>query len=244
MINDVSSDVTWVTVAYIPLVRKLTETAADDRSRLRRCGILQRSLFACMRTAIAASHVGVETLVGDQMLTAFPRVLLYVCDKPEERSALCLRAGNCQRPCTTCDVRVEVCGSATALTARERNVVEIYERQLEVSFLRQHNIERQRMETLQADHILTGFVPALAGTAGLSTPPYILHKMIGFDALHVRFLDMFTRVWEESCVVREGIEGGTPDQCKGGLRAGCGTHHPQCIMYCRCSSLSLAFPFA
>lgn len=140
-----SSDVTWVIVAYIPLVRKLTETAADDRSRLRRCGILQRALYACMRTAIAASHVGVETLVGDKMLTAFPRVLLYVCDQPEERSVLCLRAGKCQRPCTTCDVRVEVFGSATALTARERNVVEILEHQLEVSFLRQHNIERQRI---------------------------------------------------------------------------------------------------
>lgn len=230
MINDVSSDVTWVTVAYIPLVRKLTETAADDRSRLRRCGILQRALYACMRTAIAASHVGVETLVGDHMLTAFPRVLLYVCDQPEERSVLCLRAGKCQQPCTTCDVRVEVSGSATALTARERNVVETLERQLEVSFLRQHNIERQRMETLQADHSLTGFVPALAGMAGLSTPPYLLYKMIGFDALHVRFLGMFTRVWEESCVVREGIVGGIPDQRKGGRCAGCVTHHPPCIM--------------
>lgn len=80
--------------------------------------------------------------------------------------------------------------------------------------------------------------------AGLSTPSYLLYKMIGFDALHVRFLDMLTRVWEESCVVREGIAGGIPDQREGGRRAGCVTHHPQCIMYCGCSSLSLAFPFA
>lgn len=80
VVNDVSLAVTWMTVAYIPIVRKQTETAADDRSRLRRCGILQRVLYACMRTAMAASHVGAEVRVGDRTMTAFPRVLLYVCD--------------------------------------------------------------------------------------------------------------------------------------------------------------------
>lgn len=181
-----SGAVTWVTVAYIPVVRKLTETAAEDRSRLRRCGILQRVLYACLRTTIAASHVGEQVHVGGRTLTAFPRVLLYVCDQPEERAVLCLKAGKCQRPCTLSDVRVEVTGTSEALSARERNVVEMLERQLEVSFHRQRNVEGQRRETLEGDHSLTGFVPALAGMAGLSSAPYLLYKMIGFDALHVR----------------------------------------------------------
>lgn len=33
---------------------------------------------------------------------------------------------------------------------------------------------------------LTGFVPALAAMDGLSTSPYLVYKMVGFDALHVR----------------------------------------------------------
>lgn len=64
VVNDVSEEVTWMTVAYIPIVRKQTETAADDSSHLRRCGTLQRVLYACMRRAIAASHVGAESSCG------------------------------------------------------------------------------------------------------------------------------------------------------------------------------------
>lgn len=174
LVNDFSGAVTWGTVANIPLVRMLTKTAADDRSRLQRGGLLQRVLYACMRTAIAASHVGVEVRVGARMLTAFPRVLLYVRDQPEERAVLCMNSGKCQRPCTLCDVQVEVTGAFKALRASERSVLETLERQLELALLRQHDIERQRRETLEADHSLTGFVPAFSGMAGLSTSPYLL----------------------------------------------------------------------
>lgn len=69
IVNDVWKEITWMTVAYIPIVRKQTETAADDRSRLRRFGILQRVLYTCMRAAIAASHVGAEVRMGDRTMT-------------------------------------------------------------------------------------------------------------------------------------------------------------------------------
>lgn len=186
LVNDMTKQITWTTVAYIPLVRTQVEVAAKDRSRLRRCGILQRVLYACMRTAIAASHVGAEVTVGGRQLLAFPRVLLYVCDQPEERAILCFKSGMCQRPCSQCDVKLDVVNAAEALDADERDVVETLERQLEVSGHRQHDREPQRRETLEAVDSLTGFVPALAAMAGLSTPPYLLYKMIGFDALHVR----------------------------------------------------------
>lgn len=186
LVNDVSGEVTWATIAYIPMVRKQTETSADERSRLRRCGILQRVMYMCMRSAIAASHNGVEVHVGHRVLKAFPRLLLYVCDQLEERAVLCLKTGQCQRPCSQCDVSVDMICEAEALTAEERDVVYMLERQLEASGHRQHNRERQRRETLESVDSLTGFVPALAGMAGLSTTPYLLYKMIGFDALHVR----------------------------------------------------------
>lgn len=176
-----------MTVAYIPIVRTLVETAAKERSRLRRCGILQRVLYVCMRTAMAASRFGAEVCVGGRHVMAFPRVLLYVCDEPEERAVLCLKAGQCQRPCSQCNVLVDVAGSSEALDSSDRDVVETLERQLEVDGHRQHNRQRARQETLEASDSLTGFVPALAAMEGLSTSPYLLYKMIGFDALHVRW---------------------------------------------------------
>lgn len=186
LVNDVSGEIEWMTIAYIPLVRIQVEPAAQERSRLRRCGILQRVLYVCMRTAMAASRFGAEVRVNGRLLMAFPRVLLYVCDQPEERAVLCMKAGKCQRPCSQCDVQVDVAGSSEALNAAERDVVETLERQLEAAGHRSHNRERARRETLEAVDSLTGFVPALAAMDGLSTAPYLMYKMIGFDALHVR----------------------------------------------------------
>ncbi|KAK1867539.1 hypothetical protein I4F81_010046 [Pyropia yezoensis] len=185
LVNDVSGEIEWMTIAYIPLVRIQVELAAQERSRLRRCGILQRVLYVCMRTAMAASRFGAEVRMNGRLLMAFPRVLLYVCDQPEERAVLCMKAGKCQRPCSQCDVQVDVAGSYEALNAAERDVVETLERQLEAAGHRSHNRERARRETLEAVDSLTGFVPALAAMDGLSTAPYLMYKMIGFDALHV-----------------------------------------------------------
>lgn len=72
-----TGDIEGMTVAYIPIVRTLVETAAKERSRLRRCGVLQRVLYVCIRTALAASRFGVEVCVGSRQLMACPRVLLY-----------------------------------------------------------------------------------------------------------------------------------------------------------------------
>lgn len=70
-----------------------------------------------MRTAIAGSHVGVEVRVGDRTLDTFPRVLLCVCDQPEERSVLRRKAGKRQWPSNLCQVTVDVTGAAEALSA-------------------------------------------------------------------------------------------------------------------------------
>lgn len=82
---------------------------------------------------------------------------------------------------------VDNAGSSVALDAADRDVVETLERQPEVNGHRQNSRQRAQQETLEAADSLTGFVPALASMEGLSTPPYLLYKMIGFDALHVRW---------------------------------------------------------
>jgi len=101
LVNIEAGDVEWFTVAYIPIVRTLKEASAAKRGKQRRCGVLQRVLYMAFRTAIQASHAGVQIDGGAcGKVLAFLRILLYVCDQPEERVVLCLETGSCHRPCS------------------------------------------------------------------------------------------------------------------------------------------------
>lgn len=99
---------------------------------------------------------------------------------------LCLKSGKCKRPCSKCDVRVEVCGALIALDARGPEVVAFLERHLETAGYRRRALHRQRRLTLEAMDSKNSFVQAFAGMAGLSTAPYLFYRMVGFDVLHVR----------------------------------------------------------
>jgi len=102
-VGTAADDVEWFTVAYIPIVRTLKEASAAKRGKQRRCGVLQRVLYMAFRTAIQASHAGVQIDGGAcGKGLAFLRILLYVCDQPEEWAVLCLKAGTCHRPCSGC----------------------------------------------------------------------------------------------------------------------------------------------
>lgn len=174
-------------MAYIPVVRTEEETSASERGRIRRCGMLQRMLYLAFRSTIGASHVGARLELGDRVIRVFPRILLYVCDQPEERAVLGLKAGRCNHPCSNCDVHISVLGGAQALRARERGVVATLERELDGFRCRRDNRMRQRRLALEAVDSSNSLPPALACMAGLSSPPYLLFNMIGFDILHVRF---------------------------------------------------------
>lgn len=88
-----SGDIEWHTIAYVPIVQKLSEPSAAEKARHRRCGVLQRVLYLAFRSAIHASTYGHELPEQSNgvSLWAFPQVLLYVCDQPEERAVLCLK---------------------------------------------------------------------------------------------------------------------------------------------------------
>lgn len=99
---------------------------------------------------------------------------------------LCLKGGKCARPCSLCDVHVSKASSAEALSAKERDVVAALQREYEVAVSRQKSQKRPRRVALQAVDSSNGYMPALACLAGISTAPYMLFRMVGFDILHVR----------------------------------------------------------
>jgi len=192
--------VEWVTVAYIPVVRKLQEPAADTRAKLRRCGVLQRVLYAAFREYIGYSHLGFGYRLGPRRLKVFPRTLLYLCDRPEERAVLCQKGGQCARPCSVCMVKVEVAGAASAVNAPMRKAIDTLEDQTEAHEHMRSSRNRSRRATLEAVGSNSSYAPAFGGTAGLGTEPQLLFHLVGFDILHVRCVGCF-------CGVRRDLTG-------------------------------------
>jgi len=185
LVNDVSDTIEWVTVAYVPIVRKLQEAGADERARIRRCGILKRVIYAAFTNVIGRSHIGFRVKVNSQRALAFPRVLLYLCDQPEERAVLGLKGGQCAHPCTSCMAKIDVISAPEAVTADERNVINTLTNQMEAYEHTRRQRQRQRRLALGALQSTSGGVPGLAAMAGLGTAPLLLYNMIGFDVLHV-----------------------------------------------------------
>jgi len=188
VLNVETDEAIWVTVAYIPIVRKVKKPGADNRARRRRCGLLQRVLFLAIRSAIAASNTGAKVQWGERQLTLFVRILLYICDLPEEKAVLCLKGGKCAFSCSMCDVPVQDAGSVTALSSESRNALILVRRQLEAAGHRRWQRDAQRRLHLEATSSAHSEVPVLASMGGLTSPPFLMYKMVGFDALHVRVL--------------------------------------------------------
>lgn len=186
VINDVSGAAVWVTLAYLPIINKKKEAAADDRARQRRADLLQRVLYLVLRSTIVASHEGIDFPVGDRTLRAFPRILLYLADLLEEKSVLCLKSGSCARPCSKCDVHRKDASCSAALDARDRDVIRTVSKQLEGARHRLSQQQGQRRAYLEASESVHSTDPALASMAGLGTEPFLMYNMIGFDILHVR----------------------------------------------------------
>ena len=185
LVNDVSGTIEWVTVAYVPIVRKLQEPGADERARIRRCGILQRVIYAAFTHVIGRSHIGFRVQVNGQKALAFPRVLLYLCDQPEERAVLGLKGGQCAHPCTSCMVKIDIVGAPQTVNASDRDVINTVTNQVEGYEHTRRQRQRHRRVALSALDSTSGGVPGLAGMAGLGTAPLLLYRMIGFDVLHV-----------------------------------------------------------
>lgn len=192
VVNDVSGDVRWFTIGYVPIVRALKEPGGKAKATGRRWGVLQRTLYLAFRDAIAASHNGhrLDARIGGYSL-AFLRVLLYACDRPEERAVLCMKAGNTGKCCSTCEVQAEDACSEKGVTAAPRDVVETLTRHLVAAKLSRTTRTRKRRVMLETESSINAFVPALASLGGLGTVPHHLYKMIAIDPLHVRYISFY-----------------------------------------------------
>jgi len=188
LVNIETGEAEWFTVAYIPVIQTPKEASAAKRGKQRRCGVLQRVMYMAFRTTIQASHAGVQIdgIAAGKVL-AFLRILAYICDQPEERAVLCLKAGSCDHPCSGCAVAAADMVSADAFEAEDRNVINTLDDHLELAAHSRYGREGPRRLVLEARHSINSAVPALAAMAGLGTAPHLLYQMVGFDILHVCF---------------------------------------------------------
>lgn len=210
-------------MAYILIVRQGKEPGSEERARKRRAAILQRVLYLVFRSAIAASHMGVKVRFGVRELLCFPRLLLYICDFPEEKGLLCMKGGKTAKPCSLCNVRLEFAATPEALSAEDRKALVVLSDQAEATRLRLRKEHPSRRLTLKKKHSVHAVMPALAGLAGLSTAPFHMYKMVGVDVLHVMDLGVtrmlvnrLVPVYPHACAAAgcETAPGGTKGACR------------------------------
>jgi len=153
LVNLVTGAIEWHTVAYIPVVCTLKKAAPNQRRRERRCGVLQRVIYLAFQAATEASSSGVFTDGGVAgKMRAFLRILLNLCDQPEEEAVLCLQAGTTAMPCSGCRVAAEDAVTPAALPAADRNVLVRLNGHLDSSANRRYGREGKRGLQLEAAH--------------------------------------------------------------------------------------------
>eukprot|EP00170_Pyropia_yezoensis_P000316 contig_1945_g317 len=185
LVNDETDEEQWITIAYVPSVATEKGPGGAERSKQRRIGILQRVLYLTLRDLISASHNGATFVDADgRQLLALPRVLMYICDQPEERAVLCLKPGQCARPCSMCDAPLMSLSEPSALTAMERTILNTLHPQLEAATHLLQGRERQRRLYIEKAVSVNSYMPALAAMGGLTTALFFPYKIIGFDVLH------------------------------------------------------------
>lgn len=98
-----------------------------------------------------------------------------------------LKSGQTMFPCSNCVATTGELGDTQSLTRHERDAVSVLQDQLEASRLLVQKRLTARREYLERLHSVHSVVPALAGMAGLSSEPFFMYQVIGFDTLHVRY---------------------------------------------------------
>lgn len=177
----------WVTLAFIPQVAG--SFLDSDKGQDVRAQLLQRILHVVVRTCMQASHEGtLLDLPGGGRQLISPRALLYVCDQPEERAVMCLKASGCQFPCTPCMCPRDASCAAEGVDARSRVVAETVSAQIANATMGEFWGAATRRAELELPHSLNSVVPALAAWAGLGNGPELLYCLPGFDLLHVSLI--------------------------------------------------------
>lgn len=75
--------------------------------------------------------------------------------------------------------------SPAALTSKQRTLLNKLHKQLHACGLLQQGRERPHRLQMEKAVNMNSYPPALAAMAGLTTAPFLLYKIIGFEVLHV-----------------------------------------------------------
>jgi len=106
VVNIVTSKVGWYTVAYVPSIAAKHEPMSKPKAAQARAELLQRTIGLVFYRCMLASHCGAEMRLRDgTKVIVSPRVLLFVCDQPEERAVLGLKRHGSTYDCTPCMAR-------------------------------------------------------------------------------------------------------------------------------------------
>jgi len=134
-----------------------------------------------------ASPCGAEMRLRDgTTVIVSPRVLLCVCDQPEERAVLCLKRHGSTYDCTPCMARSNASSNVGDKRPRARSVLKTVTAQMKEAGMRSVYGMGGEIEDLETEYSGHCIVPALAGGAGLGSGCFMLYKLPGFDRLHVR----------------------------------------------------------
>jgi len=188
VVNIRDRTVQLVTVGFIPHVEKpiARTAAARRRASTSRNAVLQRCLAVILRHFVDASQTGVAVdFLGQQTLTAVPRVIGLVADQLGERVMVCLMGNSCELCCSHCVVRRGVAGGREGVGVAARDVSSLLDAELEAAIIRDRDPRLSLRKQLGAEHSAVAFVPALGAVWGLATDNKQLLDNIYFDVLHV-----------------------------------------------------------
>jgi len=187
VINIVSKKVGWKPIAFVPSVAGQHEPMAKAKAAQTRAEVLLRTLAMVFYRCMIHSHCGAELLLCDgTKVIVCPRVLLYVCDQPEERAVMGLKQNGSTYDCTPCMARYDASTNIGKKRPRARSVLKTVTAQMRKASLRRFYGMGRTIEDLETDYSVRYIVPALAGWAGLGSGCFMLYKLPGFDRLHVR----------------------------------------------------------
>lgn len=185
--NLLSREPVWVTVAYVPQVWADFRKCSASNAAAARAQVLQHTLNLAYGDLMRASHFGVAvTMMDGTQAVVSPRVVLYVCDQPEERDIVCLKRHGTAFSCTPCMAPSRGCGRRPSVPHKQRNVLKMVGKQLKGARMRGTYGAGVIIDAMEMKYSIHCIVPALAAWAGLGSGCLLLYKIFGFDRLHVR----------------------------------------------------------
>ena len=187
-------------MALLPQVKQEYAASAREKAARARLSLLQRALHLVLGRVMEASHHGcMIRLVDGSEVCISPRLIVYACDYPEERSVMCLKHHGGKYDCTQCLAPTGTYCTQEGMHGPERPVLPTVSAQLQAADLVATLGHTARVAALEKKFGIKPCVPALAGWAGLGSGPMLLYKMPGFDQLHVRFCGPFAALSSISC---------------------------------------------